>query len=265
MFGRRKIAALVAEFLGTGFLTLLILSVQRSTIGVPFFVASAAGLTIVAMVLAFYRVSGAHFNPALTLALFTARRVTFIRMILYILVQVAGAYAAYKLYTYFVHNSLQDIGGKFSWRVFTAEAVGTGLLAFGYAAARYQRFTVGTAAAVAGVAYMLGGIAASSASVGLINPAVAFGVKAVTYAYILGPVVGALVGVNLYALLFAIPEGAVAEAGASELDVLQKKVGRDAEVTQTTVTTVKPVRKPRAVKAGSAKPRTTAKRAPRVR
>ncbi|MDL2342131.1 MAG: aquaporin [Patescibacteria group bacterium] len=259
MFGRRKIAALVAEFLGTGFLTLLILSVQRSTIGVPFFVAAAAGLTVIAMVLAFYRVSGAHFNPALTLALFTARKVTFIRTLVYVLVQIAGAYAAYLLYSYFVHNKLQDIGGKFAWRVFTAEAVGTGLLAFGYAAALYQRFTVGVAAAGAGVAYMLGSIAASSASVGLINPAVAYGVKAATLAYLLGPVAGALVGVNLYKLLFAAPEGAV-DGGASELDQLQSRVGADAEVTQTTVTTVKPARKPRAA---TTKSRTTAKRAPR--
>ncbi|MBC7708378.1 aquaporin [Polaromonas sp.] len=262
MFERRKIAALVAEFLGTGFLTLLILSVQRSTIGVPFFVAAAAGLTIAAMVLAFYRVSGAHFNPALTLALFTARRVTLIRTLLYVVVQIAGAYAAYLLYSYFVKNKLQDIGGKFGWRVFTAEAVGAGLLAFGYSAALFQRFTVGLAAAAAGIAYMLGSIAASSASVGLINPAVAFGVKASTLAYLLGPVVGALVGANLYGLLFAPRNGDVTGSSASDPDVLQRKVGKDAEVTQTTVTTVKPIRKPKAVtaKAGAVKSRTSAKK-----
>ena len=52
MFGKRKIATIVAEFLGTGALTLLVLCVQRSTIGVPFFVAAAAGLTIALMVFA---------------------------------------------------------------------------------------------------------------------------------------------------------------------------------------------------------------------
>ena len=86
MFGRRKIAALVAEFLGTGALTLLILSVQRSTIGVPFFVAAAAGLTVSLMTFAAYRVSGAQFNPALTFALFTARRISAYKAFLYILV-----------------------------------------------------------------------------------------------------------------------------------------------------------------------------------
>ena len=74
MFGRRKIAALVAEFLGTGILTLLILSVQRSTIGVPYFVAIAAGLTVTVLTFALGKVSGAHLNPAVTLGMWTARQ-----------------------------------------------------------------------------------------------------------------------------------------------------------------------------------------------
>ena len=44
MFGKRKIAAVVAEFLGTAALTLLVLSVQHSQVGLTFFVAMAAGL-----------------------------------------------------------------------------------------------------------------------------------------------------------------------------------------------------------------------------
>ncbi len=81
MFGRRKIAALVAEFLGTGALTLLLLSVHRSTIGVPFFVAAAAGLTISLLTFAVYRVSGAQFNAALTVALFTGRNLSLVRSV----------------------------------------------------------------------------------------------------------------------------------------------------------------------------------------
>jgi aquaporin Z len=73
MFGRRKVATLVAEFLGTGALTLLILSVQRSTIGVPFFVAAAAGLVVALMMFAVGASSGGYFNPALTLGFWTAR------------------------------------------------------------------------------------------------------------------------------------------------------------------------------------------------
>ena len=258
MFGRRKIAALVAEFLGTGALTLLILSVQRSTIGVPFFVAAAAGLTVALMTLAVYRVSGAQFNPALTLALFTARRISLLKAISYIIVQFLGAALASALYVYLVKNELKDIPSKFEWRILTAEVVGTALFAFAYTAAHYQRLLIGAVAAVAGLAYMIGSIAASPASLGLINPAVALGVHAfIAKIYLAGPIVGALVGVQLYSLLFAGTESAVYGDDDNSVATLQKKVGKDAEVTQTTVTTVKSVRKPRAAKAGVTKARST--------
>lgn len=251
MFGRRKIAALVAEFLGTGLLVLLILSVQRSTIGVPFFIAAAAGLTIAFLMFAFYRVSGGHFNPALTVALWTARRITTIRALSYVLVQLLGAYAAYYLYTYFIKNELQPIGGEFDARILTAEVVGTALFAIGYSAAIYQRLSIGAVAAVAGIAYMIGSIAASPASVGLLNPSVALGVKAWVWAtYILGPILGAVIGVNLYNLLFAAPKGAVNDnVNDDDAALLAKAKAEKVVITKATVTTVKPARKTKAAAA----------------
>ncbi|HET7060536.1 MAG TPA: aquaporin [Candidatus Saccharimonadales bacterium] len=211
MFTRQKIAALVGEFLGAGTLTLLILSVQRSTIGVPFFVAIAAGLAFATMSFAIGGISGGHFNPAITLGFWTARRVTTVRAILYIAVQLLGAWLAYMLYTYFVNNTLQSIGGHYSGRVLAAEAVGTGIFSFGFAAALYQGFNRVTAASWCGLALIVGTIAASSASLGLLNPAVALGTHAWVWGtYVLGPVLGAIVGINLYALLFT-------EGGAREL------------------------------------------------
>ncbi len=121
MFGRRKVATLVAEFLGTGVLTLLILSVQRSSIGViPFFVASAAGLTMVLMSFALGNNSGGYFNPAITIGMWTARKVSTVSAILYIAVQILGAWGAYGLYTYFVNKSLPPIGGHFTGRIMIA-------------------------------------------------------------------------------------------------------------------------------------------------
>lgn len=204
MFGRHKAATLVAEFLGTGALTLLILSVQRSTIGVPFFIAAAAGLTVALMWLTVGKKSGGYFNPALVIGFWTVRKINTATAVLYIAVQLIGAYAAYLLYTYLVNNPLQPVGGEFSSRILVAETVGTALFAFGVAAAIYQRFTVALTAATAGLALMIGIIAASPASLGLLNPAVALGVSAwVWTTYVLGPVLGAIIGVNLYALLFA--------------------------------------------------------------
>jgi glycerol uptake facilitator-like aquaporin len=212
MFGKNKVAALVAEFIGAGALTLLILSVQRSTIGVPFFVAAAAGLTVAVMAFSFYRVSGAHFNPAITIGMWTARRIPTLTALMYVVVQVLGAWAAYGLYTYFVNNTLAPIGGHATYRILVAEIVGTGIFTFAYAGAVYQKFSATAVGAAAGIGLMLGAIAASTAALGLLNPAVAVGVRAVNWAYIAGPIVGGLIGVNLYALLFAETEPKVKAA-----------------------------------------------------
>jgi aquaporin NIP len=204
MFGRNKIAALVAEFLGTGILTLLVLSVQRSTIGVPFFVALAAGLTIAVMYFALGEVSGAQFNPALSFALWTARKLSTAKMVLYIAVHMLGAWAAYALYTYFANNTLQPIGGHFTWLILVAEGVGAFVFAFGWAATVYRGYTTPTKASIAGISYTVGVVAASAAAIGLVNPALALGVRAWVWgSYVLGPVIGAVIAVNLYGLLFA--------------------------------------------------------------
>ena len=216
MFGRRKIATLAAEFLGTGVLTLLILSVQRSTIGVPFFVALAAGLTLALMVFALGSTLTTHLNPAITLGMWTARKINTVTGILYIAMQLLGAWAAYGLYTYYVGNSLQPIGGHFTGRILVAEAVGTGLFAFGWAAATTRFLSVAANASFAGLSYMLGVVAASSAAIGLLNPAVSLGVRAWVWGtYVLGPVIGAIIGINLYGYLFAEPAVAASTAAAA--------------------------------------------------
>lgn len=259
MFGKRKIATLVAEFLGTGILTLLVLSVQRSTIGVPFFVALAAGLTVALVVFVFGGVSGGHTNPAVTIGLWTARKISTLSALLYVVVQLLGAWAAYYLYTYYVNSHLQPIGGHFTARVMVAEAVGAGIFAFGWAAALYQGYTRAVTASVAGVAFMLGIIAASSASIGLINPALALGTRAWVWgSYVLGPVLGGVIGVNLYGLLFA-PEAVLATTATAGAAVVPTTTG--AAVTAT--------RKPRATTAARTKKpaakRTTTRRASTTR
>jgi len=219
MFGRRKIAMLGAEFLGTWILTLVFLSVQRSTIGVPYFIALAAGLAVAVAVYVVGENSGAHLNPAVTLALWTARKTGTIVSALYIVMQLLGAWAAYGLYTYFVNSTLQPIGGHYAGRVLVAEAVGTFILALGWAAVVYRRQTTGSNAVTIGVAYALGIIVAAAAGIGLANPAVALGTRAWEIwgsmgwgTYVAGPVLGAIVGVNLYGLLFAPSATAVAVA-----------------------------------------------------
>jgi glycerol uptake facilitator-like aquaporin len=201
---------LVAEFLGTGILTLAVLSVQRSQLGLAYFVAIAAGLTVALLTYVLGNVSGSHLNPALTLALWTARRVKTVPALTYIAAQLLGAWAAYGLYHYFVHTNVQAVAQDFSGRILVAEAIGTMVFALGWAYAAYNRVEEGRFAAVAGLSFAVAIIIASAASVGLANPALAEGVRAWEVFgengwgnYVLGPVLGAIIGVNLYGLLFA--------------------------------------------------------------
>lgn len=213
MLGRKKLAMIVAEFLGTGILTLVVLSVQRSQLGLAYFVAIAAGLAVVALTYAFSAVSGAHFNPALTFALWTARRVKTTAAILYIAAQLLGGWAAYGLYHYFVNTNVQAVHQAFSGRIMVAEAIGAMIFALAWASAAYNRYETSRFAAVAGVGFVIAIIVASAASVGLVNPALAVGARAWEVFgkagwgnYLLGPVLGAVIGVNLYGLLFADPD-----------------------------------------------------------
>jgi aquaporin Z len=208
MFGRRKIAALVAEFLGAGALTVMILSVQHSGIGYPLFVAAGAAVAFIVLSFTVGEASGGQFNPAITIGQWTAGKLSTITAIVYVAVQCLGGWLAYYLYTYLVNNHLGPVGGHFTGRILAAEAVGTGIFAFVFTATVYKGLSRAVTATFAGLGLMIGSLVASSGALGLLNPAVALGVRAWVWGtYVLGPVLGAIIGTQLYRLFFADEEG----------------------------------------------------------
>ncbi len=204
LFSRQKLATLVAELLGTFTLTFAVLSVSKSAIGIPYFVAIGAGLTLAILVLTIGKTSGAHVNPAVTFGMWTVKKISTVEALLYIAVQFMGAAFAWRLYTYFINSSIPNIAGKdFNWRILIAEAVGTLLFTFGIAAATYQKYEGGKLAATIGGSLIVGIVVASAISNGVLNPAVALGIQSWSKEYVIGPLIGAFFGVNLYAMLFA--------------------------------------------------------------
>ncbi len=226
MLERKKIAMLVAEFLGTGVLTLAILTVQHSTIGIPYFVALAAGFTVAALSFVFASASGAHFNPAITLGLWSIRKIKTLPALSYVVVQLLGGWAAYGVFSYLMNTgykaisqTLQPADGHFLARILIAEAIGAGIFAVVWAAVAAQKLS----AAVVGIGLTLGMLVAAAATVtidptqgivkslGIINPAVALGTRAWTIGlsgsvgwatYALGPIIGGVSGFILYQLVF---------------------------------------------------------------
>jgi len=218
MFSKRKIAALVAEFLGTGILAFVVLTISRSQIGIPYFVAMAAGMAVVVTGLALQR--DVQLNPAYTLALWTGRRISTLKAVLFIAVQLLGGLSAYLLFKYFSRGEVQALPTAYDERLLVAEALGAFAFAFIAAGALYQRLHFFVRAAVTGGAYAIGVWVASAASQGaFINPAVALANNSWSWStFVLGPVLGAIIGVNLYGLLFAPRAEAAADKTNDEFN-----------------------------------------------
>jgi glycerol uptake facilitator-like aquaporin len=200
---RRRVAMLTAEFFGTALITTIVLTLGKAQDSAAYFVALGVGLVIAALILTVGMTSGGHFNPAVSLGLWTVRRASALRTVSYIAVQLLGAATAYWLFTYMFDAKLVN-SGQFDPRILMAESLGTMLLCMGVAAAVFNNYKEGKTAATVGVSISVGIMVASIASAGLLNPAVALGIGSWVWGtYVLGPILGAVIGFNLYALLFA--------------------------------------------------------------
>ena len=227
---------LVAEFLGTGVLTLVVLSVQRSQLSLGYFIAIAAGIAVAGLSFIFASASGAHFNPAITIGLWSIGKVKSLPAVAYLVAQLLGGWAAYGVYTYFVNSSLPQIGGHFTARVLLAEAVGAFIFALVWAAVAAQKLS----SSVVGIGLALGILVAGVASLGMVNPAVALGTRAWALGfkgsvgwgtYALGPIIGGVVGFNLYQLVFGegLTQFKMMAAGASSSTSAPVKVAARAK------------------------------------
>ncbi len=201
---RSRVAMLASEFLGTAVLATVAINVSRSQIGIGYFVAIGVGLALALLVLAFGKTSGAHLNPAVTIGLWTLRKVQTIQALAYIAVQMLGGLAAWQLANYFIGSELRSIAPQeFDWKVLVAEASGAFVFTFAIAAAVYQDFDQSKKAVLIGGGLFLGVITASLASNAVINPAIALANQSWSRAYALGPIIGGIIGFNVYVLLFA--------------------------------------------------------------
>ncbi|HEX3495688.1 MAG TPA: aquaporin Z [Methylocella sp.] len=90
----------IAEFLGTFWLVFggcgsAVIAAAYPQLGIGFLgVALAFGLTVLTMAYAVGHISGAHFNPAITIGVWAGGRIPFRDVVPYIVFQVAGAIAA---------------------------------------------------------------------------------------------------------------------------------------------------------------------------
>jgi len=110
------LAALLAEFLGTLFLVLVAVGIQANEINwqmngatgedteqrqgpdSTLTVAISTGLCYTVLIYTFERISGGHFNPAITLAAMVSRRIGILPAVLYIVIQIVAGIAGSAIY-----------------------------------------------------------------------------------------------------------------------------------------------------------------------
>jgi aquaporin Z len=224
---RARVAQVLAEFLGTATLVSVALVLTETT-AVSYFIATSLAVSLILIVLAFGGVSGAQVNPAITFGMWTARRIGTLRAISYIAAQMLGGLAAWQLYQYLADKPVAAKVVHFDAHVWVAELVGTFILAIGFTAAISRVLDTLQSAVVYSSALFAGIIVASIGSAGLLNPALALGVRSWGTVYVLGPLIGGLLGVNLYYLFFAPAETRFA------LSALSGRRSTNAAATKTT-------------------------------
>jgi MIP family channel proteins len=226
----------VAEFLGTFLLVLFVCSVVsvNSAGGLGFTDFAVIGLVhvfvLALLVYSLGHTSGAHFNPAVTLALTALRRIAPLDALIYILVQLAGAVAG----TLVTKAILMDEGAAAKYGATTVsekflqgkplgglvvEIIGTFVLMWAIMTfavnPRGQRDWAGLGIGMAlGLAVM---VFAPVDGAGF-NPARSFGPAIVAgefadfWVYVIGPIVGALAAAFGYVYLVLKPQERIAQA-----------------------------------------------------
>ena len=223
---------LLAEFVGTGLLVLfgagsvvaaLELNQGRLDYAALGIISLAFGLVVALVIYAVGTTSGAHINPAVTVALAAARRFRWAEVGPYVVAQLLGACVGGLLIVAYVGTRATDLGsvgltalgpGVNGLQGIVAEALGTFLLVF-------------TIMAVAAEIMLIGPFTGGS-----VNPARSFGPYLVNqlfggstpwsefYVYIIGPLLGGTAGALAYDLLarpgaVVPPVAAPAEAGTA--------------------------------------------------
>jgi aquaporin NIP len=212
---RRLSRALAAEAIGVFALVFvgcgaIMADAETGTLG-SVGVALAFGLVIMAMVYATGHVSGAHLNPAVTLAFALTRHFPWPRVPAYWAAQAAGAIVA-ALCLRASLGDVADIGATApsgsDAQAFFWEAVLTALLLFVIMAVATDTRAVGEAAALAiGGTIALASLAGGSVSGASLNPARSLGPALVSvelaslWLYLVAPLVGASAGALAYAFV----------------------------------------------------------------
>lgn len=188
----------VAESLAAFVLTFAIsVSLQSETL-VPTPVIAAAVVGV--FVYTIGGLSGAQINPAVTIALLAINKIGKIPAIVYIVAQCVGAGLAAILVASIGGSAPFTVGNE-SIQIILGEALGTFILMFGITAVVMKKVHENVSGIVIGSSLLVGIVVAAVLSGGVLNPAVALGLGATSFSYLLAPIAGGVAGSLFYRAL----------------------------------------------------------------
>lgn len=221
----------IAELIGTYFLVLAGTAVVVAAIlnlpiaGLPadsLTIALSFGLMLIALVFALGHISGAHFNPAVTTALAVVGKFPLKYVPFYWIAQFAGALLAAVTVLYIFGDKAKTVAslgatlpaaGVDAWRVVFIEAIVTFLLMLVIMAiAADSRSPKAAAGTAIGFTLTAGILIAGPLTGGALNPARALGPMIMAdkltsfWAYIVGPMLGAILAAIIYNVFLARAE-----------------------------------------------------------
>ena len=191
----------IVEAIGTFVLSFVVLGALSSVEQLPLAVPVIVALTLGLFVYTIGGVSGCHLNPAVTVGLWSVKKINNQDAVGYVVAQLIGAFIAVMVAGWFGVESFA-VGGVFDLRMFAAEALGAFFFVFGIASVVYGKVAGHMSGVVIGGSLLLGILTALvSGSDGILNPAVAGALNIFSAVYILAPVVGAVAAFHTYKYL----------------------------------------------------------------
>lgn len=185
----------VAELIGTFALTLVVsLSL---TVGMPFSTPVIAALAVGVGVFTVGAISGAHFNPAVTIGLLSVNKIKLNEAVMYVIFQILGAVLA-MLAAQGISGQVLTVEAIDAPMVGIVEALGAAVLVFGVCSVVYKKSDDDVAGLVVGGSLLLGLLMTTGRSNGILNPAVAIGLGSISFMYLLAPIVGGVIAAWVY-------------------------------------------------------------------
>ncbi len=229
---KTALGSLLAELVGTFVLASLFLIGKGNLLYILF--------GLVGIVYATWRLSGAHLNPAISVAAWATRNMSLMRTVGYIVAQVLGAMLALLVAHALLPMQPEDAsatlqGGAAAsvyqaqaltagkeWYIFFAQMLGAAFFGYIFASVWDRRKDLSSSTMTVSFGFFLALVLATPFAV--VNPAVAVAVDGIKWTfwplavYIVAPVVGALVGAFLHKLFATDVENVEATSSATSTD-----------------------------------------------